>query len=67
MEAISQAGTVLGVRCHDGIIIAAERKVTSKLLDEGLAHEKIYPITEYVYPANKNTFTTSSFLLFTVL
>ena len=33
MEAISHAGTVLGVLAKDGVVIAAEKKVTGKLLD----------------------------------
>ena len=33
MEAISHAGTVLGVLAKDGVVLAAEKKVTSKLLD----------------------------------
>ncbi len=33
MEAISHAGTVLGVLAADGVVLAAEKKVTGKLLD----------------------------------
>ncbi|KAI0339890.1 20S proteasome subunit [Trametopsis cervina] len=33
MEAISHAGSVLGVLAKDGIVLAAEKKVTGKLLD----------------------------------
>ena len=33
MEAISHAGTVLGVLSKDGVVLAAEKKVTGKLLD----------------------------------
>ncbi|KAG5352987.1 hypothetical protein C0989_011497 [Termitomyces sp. Mn162] len=33
MEAISHAGTVLGVLAKDGVVLAAEKKVTGKLLD----------------------------------
>ncbi|KAF7797626.1 hypothetical protein EIP86_008826 [Pleurotus ostreatoroseus] len=33
MEAISHAGTVLGVLSKEGIVLAAEKKVTGKLLD----------------------------------
>ncbi|THH02265.1 hypothetical protein EW026_g575 [Hermanssonia centrifuga] len=33
MEAISHAGSVLGVLSKDGIVLAAEKKVTGKLLD----------------------------------
>jgi len=33
MEAISHAGTVLGILTKEGVILAAEKKVTGKLLD----------------------------------
>jgi len=33
MEAISHAGTVLGILATDGVVLAAEKKVTGKLLD----------------------------------
>ena len=42
MEAISHAGTVLGVLAKDGIILAAEKKVTGKLLDLTAAKEGGY-------------------------
>ncbi|KAJ3375858.1 hypothetical protein GGF31_003063 [Allomyces arbusculus] len=42
MEAISHAGTALGVTCPEGIVLAAEKKVTSKLLETGSSAEKIY-------------------------
>jgi len=33
MEAVSHAGTVLGVLAKDGVVLAAEKKITGKLLD----------------------------------
>ncbi|GJF00676.1 proteasome subunit alpha [Phanerochaete sordida] len=42
MEAISHAGTVLGVLAKDGIVLAAEKKVTGKLLDLSGAKEGGY-------------------------
>lgn len=45
MEAISHAGTCLGILATDGIVLAAEKTVTSKLLEQR-NHEKIYMITE---------------------
>lgn len=38
MEAISHAGTVLGILAKDGVVLAAEKRVTGKLLD--LSHAK---------------------------
>jgi len=56
MEAISHAGTVLGVLAADGVVLAAEKKVTGKLLDlsvtkeggYGGSGEKIYLLTNNV-------------------
>lgn len=47
MEAISHAGLSLGVKARDGIILAAEKRVLSKLLDPRQAFEKIFTISEY--------------------
>lgn len=49
MEAISHAGTCLGVLCPEGVVLAAENKNTSKLLEESSQSEKIYKIDEYVF------------------
>lgn len=48
MEAISHAGTCLGILANDGILLAAERRNTNKLLDEVFFSEKIYKLNEYV-------------------
>lgn len=48
MEAISHAGTSIGILSKDGIILAAEKKVISKLLDPRQTQEKIFTISEYV-------------------
>ena len=34
MEAIEHAGTCLGILASDGVLLAAERKITNKLLDD---------------------------------
>jgi len=46
MEAISHAGIALGVLATDGVIVAAEKKVTSKLLEQTASSEKIYLLNE---------------------
>ena len=48
LEAISHAGTALGILATDGIVLAAERKVTSKLLEQDTSAEKLYILNEYV-------------------
>nr|AYV89240.1 proteasome subunit alpha type-4-like [Tetranychus evansi] len=44
MEAIGHAGTCLGILASDGIVLAAERRNTNKLLDEAFSAEKIYKL-----------------------
>ena len=48
MEAIGHAGTCLGIQTTDGVILAAEKRNTNKLLDEVSYSEKIYKLHEYV-------------------
>ncbi|KAI7868909.1 nucleophile aminohydrolase [Spinellus fusiger] len=46
MEAISHAGIALGILAKDGIVVAAEKKVTSKLLEQTASSEKIYKLND---------------------
>ncbi|XP_064620670.1 proteasome subunit alpha type-4-like [Lineus longissimus] len=46
MEAIGHAGTCLGILAKDGVLLAAERRNTNKLLDEVSYSEKIYKLQE---------------------
>jgi len=48
MEAISHAGTAVGVLSKEGVVLAAERKVTSKLLESKAASEKMYMIDDHI-------------------
>lgn len=56
MEAISHAGTVIGILASDGVVLAGEKKVTSKLLDlsvskdggYGGSGEKIFLLNRFV-------------------
>lgn len=50
LEAISHAGTAIGILAKDGIVLAAERKVTSKLLEQDTSAEKLYILNEYDPP-----------------
>ena len=47
MEAISHAGTAIGILAKDGVVLAAEKKNISKLL-ESTSFEKLYSINQYV-------------------
>ena len=46
LEAISHAGTAIGILARDGIVLAAERKVTSKLLEQDTSAEKLYILND---------------------
>lgn len=46
MEAIGHAGTCLGILASDGVVIAAEKRNTNKLLDDVAFSEKIYKLHE---------------------
>lgn len=46
MEAISHAGTAIGILAKDGIVLAAEKKVTSKLLEQSNSAEKMYALNK---------------------
>jgi len=48
IEAINNAGTCLALQSTDGIVLAAERKVVSKLLAPSKASEKTYVIDNHV-------------------
>lgn len=44
MEAISHAGTCIGILTTEGIILASEKKVVAKLLDTTTQAEKIFKL-----------------------
>jgi len=44
MEAINLAGSTIGVLAEDGIVLAGEKKQTSKLLDQTKQSEKLFQI-----------------------
>eukprot|EP00850_Spirogloea_muscicola_P006336 SM000030S11345 [mRNA] locus=s30:220156:221895:- [translate_table: standard] len=51
MEAISHAGAAVGIMAVDGVVLAAEKKITSKLLETSKTTEKMYKIDDYVASA----------------
>jgi len=46
MEAINLAGSTIGVLAKDGVVLAGEKKTTSKLLDQAKQHEKLFQLNE---------------------
>merc|ERR1711920_924097 len=51
MGAINLAGSTVGVLAGDGVVLAGENKTTSKLLDQGKQHEKLFKIDDYMFCA----------------
>ena len=48
MKAIQKAGSCVAIRATDGIVLAAEKKVVSKLLAPSKTSEKMYKIDEHL-------------------
>lgn len=48
LESISHAGTSIGIMAKDGIVLAAERKVTSTLLEQDTSTEKLYKLNDSI-------------------
>mmetsp|Transcript_23313 Transcript_23313/g.38363 ORF Transcript_23313/g.38363 Transcript_23313/m.38363 type:complete len:250 (-) Transcript_23313:365-1114(-) len=48
MEAISHAGAAIGILATDGIVLAAEKKITSTLLEASRSSEKMYKIDDHI-------------------
>ena len=48
LESISHAGTAIGIMAKDGIVLAAERKVTSALLEQDTSTEKLYKLNDNI-------------------
>lgn len=44
MEAISKAGSAVGILSQEGVVLAAEKRITSKLLDVRQATEKLFKV-----------------------
>jgi 20S proteasome subunit alpha 3 len=51
MEAINLAGSTVGVLAEDGVVLAGEKKTTSKLLDQAKQHEKLFQIDDAMFCA----------------
>ena len=48
IAAIQNAPAAVAIRCGDGIVLAAERKVESKLLAPTKSSDKMYKIDEHI-------------------
>jgi 20S proteasome subunit alpha 3 len=48
MEAIGNAGAAVGILAKDGVILAGEKRITSKLLQTSKSTEKMYKVDDHV-------------------
>jgi 20S proteasome subunit alpha 3 len=48
MEAINNAASALGLLCSNGIVLAVEKRVQSKLLEKPKTSEKMYKIDDHI-------------------
>mmetsp|Transcript_8444 Transcript_8444/g.31158 ORF Transcript_8444/g.31158 Transcript_8444/m.31158 type:complete len:100 (+) Transcript_8444:117-416(+) len=48
IEAIQQAGSAVGIKTTEGVVLAAEKLITSKLLEVSKTAEKMYKIDDHV-------------------
>jgi len=48
MEAIGHAGAAIGITSTDGIVLGAEKKLVTKLLEPSISSEKMYRIDDHV-------------------
>lgn len=62
MKAVENGGTSIGIRCKDGVVLAVEKVITSKLLKAG-ANKRIATIDRHLgvvsYYATQPTSHTS--------
>ncbi|USS41380.1 archaeal proteasome endopeptidase complex subunit alpha [Thermococcus aggregans] len=50
-EAVKRGATAVGVKCKDGVVLAVEKRVTSKLI-EPESYEKIFQIDDHIAAAS---------------
>lgn len=48
LEAINNASSTIGILAKNGVVIAADKMVSSKLLDQGRSREKLYKVDSHV-------------------
>eukprot|EP00298_Acanthocystis_sp_HF-20_P007141 c16807_g2_i2.p1 GENE.c16807_g2_i2~~c16807_g2_i2.p1 ORF type:complete len:249 (+),score=97.83 c16807_g2_i2:31-777(+) len=51
MDAINHAGAAVGVLSKDGVVLVAEKKITSKLLETSKSTEKMYKVDQHIATA----------------
>ncbi|AFZ81668.1 proteasome subunit alpha type, putative [Theileria equi strain WA] len=51
LEAINNASLTIGVLCDHGVVLVADKPVSSKLLDPGKINEKLYKLDSHIFCA----------------
>ena len=66
MEAIGNAGTAVGILSKDGVVLAGEKKVTSKLLQTSTSTKKMYKIDDHIACAVVGIMSDANILINTI-
>ncbi|UKK02969.1 proteasome component [Theileria orientalis] len=51
LEAINNASLTVGVLCNTGVVLVADKPISSKLLDPGKINEKLYKLDSHIFCA----------------
>lgn len=51
LEAINNASLTVGVLCSSGVVLVADKPISSKLLDPGKINEKLYKLDSHIFCA----------------
>lgn len=62
VKAVENGGTSIGIRCKDGVVLAVEKVVTSKLLKPG-ANKRIATVDSHVGAVSDNSSLTFDTLI----
>lgn len=65
-KAVENGGTAIGIRCRDGVILATEKIITSKLLKPN-ANKKIATVDRHVGIVSSASYISHSNALFVTL
>ena len=61
-EAVKRGATAVGIKCKDGVVLAVEKRVTSKLI-EPESYEKIFQIDDHIAAASSGILADARILV----
>jgi proteasome alpha subunit len=61
-EAVKRGATAVGIKCKDGVVLAVEKRVTSRLI-EPESYEKIFQIDEHIAAASSGIIADARILV----